>query len=81
MKPEGWLDDEPLTIPDPGKSYSALTSTKPSSKFYFCHDQTLRSPKNGMTRKTVIGLHLLSLTPSVPKLLAVVNGLRELSSL
>jgi hypothetical protein len=21
-KPEGWLDDEPLTIPDPGETYS-----------------------------------------------------------
>jgi hypothetical protein len=39
---------------------------------------TLRNQMNGMTRKTVTGLHRLSVTPSATKLLAVVPGRRKL---
>lgn len=73
VKPEGWLDDEPLTIPDPGKHPRVASFI---NRFPDTRTQTHRSPMNGMTRRTVIGLHLPSLTLSARRPLAVVNGKR-----
>ena len=69
VKPEGWLDDEPLSIPDPGM-YTVY--------MFMCvltdAVQMLRSLRSGTTRRTVTGLHLPSLTPSVRKHPDAVNG-------
>ena len=63
------MDDEPLTIPDPGESTRALSTHKTLMMI-----QMLPSLRNGMTRKTVTGLAPLLPTPSVLRHLVVVNG-------
>lgn len=68
-QPEGWLVQEPLTIPDPGKQ--AIKISLGSHDFIM---QTLPSLRSGTTLKTVIGLLLQFPIPNALKHLDAVNG-------
>ena len=69
VKPEGWLDNEPLTVADPGGfDYGFLVNNSHPIL------QTPPSLKSGTTRKMVTGSLLPYPTPSVLKPRVVENG-------
>ena len=71
MKPEGWLDDEPEFIPDPGESTHMPLTVKDD---VLTMRQMLRSPRSGMTRRMVTGSRPPFATPSATRHPAAASG-------